>query len=356
MQRWVILALLAVCVIADTRFDNFLKKYGKSYNGAEYLRRQKIYHANLREAAKLNAQNGNPAFGETKFSDLTAEEFQSQYLMAPMPKLAQACMIYPDYLPNPLETPAAWDWTDTSLTGREHIVSAVKDQGSCGSCWAFSASQAIEGQIGMMGLYDQWRDSVSAQFIVDCSKGCTSENYYNQNYTVCNGGCNGGWPWTAFNDMFNTAESSYIGGAPTETNYPYAGYQKTCTTPKKPIVNLGGYACITTGDMQTGVDEKVIADYLYAVGPLSIAVNANPFYLYTGGVLNIPCADNGYLNHAVLLVGYGHDSASGLDYWKIKNSWGASWGEAGYVRMAKGKELCGINEAVSYPTLPSIQG
>jgi len=352
MRCAVLLLLFVALVVADPQFDKFLAKYGKSYSGQEYLRRQKIYHSNIRRAERLNAIND--VFGETMFSDLTEEEFKATYLLDPMPSAyyATSCLIEPDYLPNPMATPDSWDWTNEALTGKPHVVLPVKDQGSCGSCWAFSTVQAIEGQIGMLGLYDQIGDSLSPKYITDCSKGCTTEIYLKRNLTVCNDGCNGGWPWSAFDDLATVSSPTHIGGVPTETSYPYSAISISCKPTTGKTVSIGGYVCVTTSDMDYGVNEGVMADYLFAAGPLSITLNANYFNSYRGGIMNIASCTGGVLNHAVLLVGFGVEN--GTPYWRVKNSWGTSWGEAGYIRIYRGNGMCGINEGVSYPVTPII--
>ena len=100
-------------------------------------------------------------------------------------------------------------------------------------------------------------------------------------------------------------------------------------------------------------DEEVIKQYLYENGPLAIGVNAYPLNWYARGVIdwgNDNCAHDD-INHAVVLVGYGHDDEEGLDYWRIRNSWGADWGEKGYFRLSRGKGTCGVNQHISYSTI-----
>ncbi|KAH3744011.1 papain family cysteine protease [Pelomyxa schiedti] len=343
-----ILVLLLVCVVvADQQFDRFLEKYGKQYEGAEYVHRMKIYRSNLRKAGHLNLENN--VFGETKFSDLTDEEFRSQYLMpgAPSDYLAKSCLILPDYLPTPGPATRAdeFDWSTNP-----NVVTAVKNQGSCGSCWAFSTAQAVEGQVGQMSGFAGWgTDSLSPAYVTACSKGCTSEIYEKRNTTVCNGGCNGGWPWTAFSDLSNSAIETYIKGLPMESALPYDIKDvATCPTSLALKYSITGYACLTQSTDTKAYDETTLLNYLTTVGPLSIALNANYFNAYTGGVMNIAKCTGEVLNHAVLLVGYGTDGTT--PYWKVKNSWGADWGEKGYIRIYRGSDMCGIAEAISYPT------
>jgi C1A family cysteine protease len=340
-MKYLALALFIAAAVAISieearpQFAEFVAKYHKSYKGVEYENRLKIFVENLEIAEQRNKQD-TARHGVTMFSDLTQKEFAATHLMAPQPAaaLAVACLRKGVYAVhhNYSAHPASWDWRNTA-----GVVSAVYDQGQCGSCWAFSTIQNLEG---IRGVANQAVPQLSAQYVVDCSKGCSSEMYNGANTTVCNGGCNGGWPWTAFNDIATNA----IGGVPDAASYPYRAVTQTCkgngagTT----IVKISGYNCI--GLDQTN-NEDEMADALYTDGPLSIALNADYFNSYTGGIMNPVYCPTAYLDHAVLLVGYGTEN--GQDYWIVKNSWGAAWGESGYCRMARGKGCCGINEAVS---------
>jgi len=172
-----------------------------------------------------------------------------------------------------------------------------------------------------------------------------------RNTSVCNGGCNGGWPWTAFDDLASKASPTHIGGIPYESTDPYNVQDEyTCKPTTGKTWSITGYSCVTQDTDTTAYDETKLMTILSTYGPLSIALNANYFSYYTGGVMDIAGCVGGALNHAVLMVGYGTDASSGKDFWKIKNSWGAAWGEAGYIRIVRNKDMCGLAEAISYPT------
>jgi len=340
MKVFIALALLVVaasCLTLEAQFENFQSQFGKRYYGAEYAYRLKVFEANLRLSEERNKED-SAVHGITKFSDLTPAEFRKMYLM-PMDsadKLARACLKTGVWR-NPVhgvKVPDSYDWRDY-----EGVVNDVQDQKSCGSCWAFSVTGNIEGVVGASGSHV---DFVSAQWIVDCSKGCTSLIYYGRNTTVCNAGCSGGWPWTGMQDIIDK------GGIPLESDYPYKAKDQTCQTGHPIAVQLKNYTCLS---VPNGADENDMAAQLILLGPLSVAVDANYFSSYKNGVLDPTGCRSDYLNHAVLLVGYGHDDTANKDYWLIKNSWGKTWGEQGYIRLRRGIGRCGINTAVSSAVL-----
>jgi cathepsin F len=230
-------------------------------------------------------------------------------------------------------TPAAWDWV------KQGKVTPVKDQGQCGSCWAFSTIGNLEAALLVKGLPQQ---ILSEQLLVDCSHDCSMI----QGQSVCNQGCDGGFQW---NGMQNIKE---WGGVVSEASYPYTAETGKCkvTFPNKnPAYNftapITGYTCVSSP--KAAASEVTMAQYLYQNGPLSIALNAGYLQSYDGGIIDpwfsVECPASG-LDHAVLIVGYGTES--GTDYWIVKNSWGADWGEKGYFRIVRGKGACGLNTAV----------
>jgi len=187
-------------------------------------------------------------------------------------------------------------------------VSGVKNQGQCGSCWAFSATGAMESGLLLAGK----NDLLSEQQLVDCSR-----SYGNQ-------GCSGGWMDSAFQYVIDH-------GITTQDLYPYVARNQACAVD-------GGNIKIKSFVDVPGCDN--LANSVSA-RPVSVAVDAGQWSLYKGGVLS-SCTAN--VNHGVLLVGY-TDA-----FWKIKNSWGQAWGENGYIRLARGN-TCAVCSYPSYPTL-----
>ena len=298
-------------------FQKFIKKYNKKYESMnEYLARFNVFRQNLIQT--LQSEKQNHQTGITKFSDLTKQEFAKTYLNLEFPATA-LLNLHPVHAKTSNAAPDAFDWRD------KNVVSAVKDQGSCGSCWAFSTVANLEG------LYAAEKGTIktfSEQMLVDCD---TSDS-----------GCNGGLMEYAF------AWLKKNGGLMTDADYPYKGVKSTCKSSSSKYVDMKvtGYKKLGSSySTWSPVDEDEIKEFLYETGPLAIALNADPLQTYTSGVLDLTstkCPTSG-INHAVTLVGYGNDSSSGKDYWLVKNSWGKSWGESGYFRIRRGNGTCGVN-------------
>lgn len=219
--------------------------------------------------------------------------------------------------------PSTVDWVSKGA------VTPVKNQGQCGSCWSFSTTGALEG-----AYYNKYGNllSFSEQQLVSCDVG------------GADAGCNGGW----MDDAFTFVQKN--GGITTEDQYPYT----SGTTEKSGTCTKTGYTNVAAAAPKsyTDVTANSVNALMSAVAqqPVSIAIQANQaaFQLYKSGVLTGKCGQN--LDHGVLLVGYGTDN--GVDYWKVKNSWGDSWGEGGYIRIERSDaDLCGVLDAASYPNL-----
>jgi len=206
-------------------------------------------------------------------------------------------------------------------------VTPVRDQGQCGCCWAFSSMASVESALMLAGNSDQpW---VSPQNVVDC---VTKSAGYPQA-----AGCQGG----LIQDGLKFAKNT---GVYLEDNYPYQAQQGSCYTPDDTTTDS-----ITSFWSGIQTTEQAIINQLNS-GPVALAlsVDMNTWNGYSGGVLT-SCGQQ--VNHGILVVGYGHDDDSGYDYFKIKNSWGTSWGEDGYLRLYRnGSGFCGILSQAYRPT------
>jgi len=339
----VLLSIVSLCYCVRNerkQWEEFKTLYSKKYISIEEEnRRFAIFTSNMKRYELKNRKTPSAKFGMNPFADQTLEEFRSEKVPQKYGKegLAQSCLSKgvtfdeTHYKNLARAIPTSWDWRTKG------VVSPVKDQGQCGSCWAFSTIGNIESQYALKG---NKMTQFSEQLLVDCSQGCSNEPPYG---IVCNQGCDGGWQWNAFTDIM------YWGGVELETDYPYTGVDGTCALNKKKLTSpVKNYTCLTN-NKTASVDEGVMAAYLYANGPIAIALNADYVEGYTSGIIDPPnpqdCQGTS-LDHAVLIVGYGVDSASKLPFWIVKNSWSASWGEQGYFRIVRGQGACGLNTAV----------
>ncbi|XP_053202622.1 procathepsin L-like [Panonychus citri] len=305
-------------------WEVFKSQFNKRYsNETEEYFRMKIFLENKRKIARHNvrAANGMHSYhlSMNHFGDLLHHEFVT--LMNGY-KAHLRLHIYnaTTFLtPHHVSLPKSIDWREKGY------VTEVKDQGQCGSCWAFSSTGALEGQhfrkTGKMV-------SLSEQNLVDCSK------------KFGNNGCEGGLMDNAF---------SYIRhnhGIDTEQSYPYLAHNGRCHFHPKDIgATDSGFVDIDAGN------ETKLMEAIATVGPVSVAIDASheSFQFYSHGVYDEKECSSEDLDHGVLAVGYGTD-AEGNDYWIVKNSWSEKWGEKGYIKMARNKKnQCGIASSASYP-------
>jgi len=331
MKFLVLIALVGVAAAAVHRSSNvhldadwqaWKTKFGKSYDASEDLVRRGIWEKNLKkvEHHNLRASMGEHTYtlGMNQFADMTNKEFVE----------SRNGLIIPEKAPQPtssfmaplnFEVPASVDWRTKGY------VTPVKDQGDCGSCWAFSATGSLEGQtFRKTGKLL----SLSEQNLVDCSQ------------AEGNDGCEGGLMDQAFQYVVDAK------GIESEMAYPYTAEDDTCVyNVKKAVAWDTGFTDIPSGN------ETALVAAIAAIGPISIGIDASQpsFQLYQSGVYNEPDCSSTQLDHGVLAVGYDTDPTGG-DYYIVKNSWAASWGNQGYIWMSRNKDnQCGIATAASYP-------
>ncbi|XP_059144914.1 procathepsin L-like [Physella acuta] len=318
------LVALVSCTQLDAEWSRFKTTYRKVYqNAREELMRRQIWETNMFFIKAHNDayERGDFSYflGENEYADMSNEEFvrtMNGYRFAERTTYSNLVHV----AGNLQDLPAEVDWRTKGY------VTDVKNQGQCGSCWAFSTTGSLEGQhFKKTGNLT----SLSEQNLVDCSQ------------KQGNQGCNGGWMDQAF---------TYIkvnNGIDTETSYPYEAIDDTC---RFQSANVGatdsGFVDVKSKD------EGALQDAVANVGPISVAIDASheSFQLYKGGVYHSYLCSETALDHGVLAVGYGSDK--GKDYWLVKNSWGTSWGDKGYIMMSRNrKNNCGIATSASYPTV-----
>ena len=308
-------------------FDAWCVQHGRSYApGSERDFRNSVYDANVMKIQKHNTGNNTWRMAVNKFADLTANEFKTLWVGGgyDFSLLNRTRNLEGRYLRGSNDTalPASVDWEAAGA------VTPVKNQGQCGSCWAFSTTGSTESA---WFLKNGTLVSLSEQQLVDCS---TAEG---------NQGCNGGLMDYGFQYIIKNK------GITTEDAYPYtATGPNTCKAKGRAVAaTLSSFKDVPTNS-ETALMTAI------AQQPVSVAVEAdqNNFQFYSGGVMTKACGTN--LDHGVLAVGYG--TQGGQDYYKVKNSWGADWGAKGYILLGRGAAFsgqgqCGIQMDPSYPVV-----
>ncbi|XP_066578890.1 cathepsin K-like [Amia ocellicauda] len=304
----------------DSEWENWRIKFQKQGTRVGDVQRREIWEANYRAVEEHNQrfQEGNATYkmGMNQFGDLTPEEFLN---------LTQMTMSRPNTRSNNQLTgeelrKAASSLSVTSIDYRTlGYVTPVENQGSCGCCWAFSAAGALEAQ--WMNKTKQLIP-LSKQQLMDCSG------------DFGNRGCNGGLPFVAYEYIQS------IGGIQAEATYPYAMTKQVCAADKsKFVATVKGWMSLPSGN------EQALEDALVTIGPVAITIDSTTpsFQFYQSGVFYDPQCTNWKQNHAMVVVGFGTEGTD--NYWIIKNSWGTSWGENGYLLLAKDQgDECGVSQ------------
>lgn len=339
-----VLLLLIVAVIATAQavsfyelvkeeWESFKSEHSKAYNSEiEEKFRMKIYMDNKHKIAKHNSNYGKNHVSYklmmNKYGDMLHHEFvnimngfNKSINHVDKPLFTGAMFIEPANV----KIPESVDWRDAGA------VTPVKDQGQCGSCWSFSATGGLEGQhFRATGSLV----SLSEQNLIDCS-----EKYGNK-------GCMGG----SITAAYQYVKQNH--GIDKENTYPYEAENDKCRyNPKNSGASDVGYINIPEND------EESLKKAVATIGPISVAIDSSheTFQFYSDGIYYESECSSEDLDHAVLVVGYGTDE-NGDDYWLVKNSWGTTWGDKGYIKMARNKNNnCGIASSAVYP-LVSSQG
>jgi C1A family cysteine protease len=330
-----VVALLVVAfagaALADKQHDAFVQwahKHGKKYHSQqEFMNRFGHFKHSLNQIQRLNAANDGANYGLNQFADLGAKEFRA--MPCGVDKLSEVSK--EKYLntsdlaadvKNMKAAPTNWDWTEHGA------VTPIKNQEQCGSCWAFSTIGNVEGvwKLGGHAL-----TGLSEQQEVDCTKDCY--------------GCSGGWPFLAMKDLLQDSE----GKIDTEASYPYTAANGQCSFKANSVgATITGYKSYCTEQTQDCSEDNMVT-LLYNKGPLSACLDAGPMQYYSGGIQNPTSCNPSAIDHCITIVGYGE--TSGTKYWKIKNSWGTGWGEAGYYQLIRGTGACGINKVITIATV-----
>jgi len=289
-------------------FDQYIIDYGKVYSGAEYGARRATFEKNL---ASIITHNGDVSQtwkkGVNHLTDYSPAQLKqffgyneviasAQRSTTPLAKIADVRLT---------DLPSAVDWRNKS------IVSPVKNQGGCGSCWAFAGTEAIETAVAQATGKIL---ALSPQNVVSCA--------LNPHHCGGTGGCNGATADIAFGYVADK-------GIASERDYPYQARTGTCNETIAKTAKISGFVKVTPNSYND------VLTALATAGPLAVNVDASYWSSYSSGVFTGCQFNDVDINHVVQAVGYGHDDARNKDYWIIRNSWGVGWGEQGYMRLER---------------------
>jgi len=331
MKTLLIAALLASCVLAtgerdyEAMFREFKSTHLKAYDTvADESLSFQTFVENMKIAEELQASNPLATFGVNQFADMSEAEFSTRFLDAAYYQrvLSETYEEIEAPIADQIEARGnAIDWRSKGA------VTPVKNQGSCGSCWAFSTTGNIEGQ---WFIQHKKLTPLSEQELVSCDK--------------TDSGCNGGLMDNAFNWLIRNRKGQIV----TQASYPYvsgSGSNPACRTGELDRMTVGA---TITGYNHLAKSEDTLAASVLKVGPIAIALDASSFKSYTGGIVTNCISKT--MNHGVLAVGFNDNNVP--PFWIIKNSWGTGWGEKGYIRVAKGSNQCLLN---SYSTTAVVK-
>jgi len=302
-------------------FEEFVNQYDRVYAREDYKLRQEIYEQNLLMIEEHNSKNLSYSLGVNEFADMTFDEFKAYRGLIGEPQNCSAT--HGTHKFHGATINSHGDWRDKG------VVNPVRNQGSCGSCWAFSTIASVESHwaIAMGDL-----PMLSEQELIDCA------GDFNNN------GCNGGLPSQAFQYIIAN------GGIDGRDEYgPYTAKDGSC---KYNVSYVD--ATLSDGVNITAKDEVELLDALAHEGPVNIAYEVvDDFRFYKNGVYDSTVCKDGPqdVNHAVVAVGWGTDEDTGKDYYLVRNSWGTGFGIDGYFKIVRNKNMCGLAVCASYPVV-----
>ncbi|XP_074272081.1 fruit bromelain-like [Silene latifolia] len=295
------------------QFEKWIAQHGREYKSViEKEKRFHIFEENMRSIEEFNSNNANNYSykqGPNEFTDMTLQEFLATYTGYKKSSSTNNTSNFVHINDVPVQKSVDWRL--------EGAVTPVKTQGICGSCWAFSSIAALEG---IYKLKTGNLVSFSEQELVDC---------------VEIDGCKGGRMINAYRYITNH-------GIFTEQDYPYVGQKGQCKQ-RQNLVKIKGYSTVPQGP------DSLIQILNQQPVSLAIDVTSPGFRNYAGGIYDGGCGT--YLHHNVAVIGYGTDDASGKGYWIIKNSWGETWGENGFMRLLRDENICPVTLDVNYPIM-----
>jgi C1A family cysteine protease len=294
----IVLALVAL-TMADPMWQRYKNKFNKHYETPEEdARRMAIFKKNMGRIMRLN-QLDTARHSWTAHSDKEQSELSTK--LAIPEKIERTVMEVRDDLPT------SFDWRD------QQGVNPIKDQADCGSCWAFSATASIESA---NFIKNGKLISLAEQQLVDCDKE--------------DSGCDGGWPQNGMDYV------SEVGGQELEKTYKYTAADGKCAAEKSLFVGTVSKSYAFENN------EEAMMEAVMKHGVVAVAIDAGKFNSYYSGIMNGKGCMKGSPDHGVAIVGWGVEK--GTKYWIVRNSWGSSWGEDGYVRMERGVNACGIED------------
>jgi len=306
-------------------FEQYLKDYGLNFHESELPARKATFIAEVARVKAHNAKNLGWKEEINRFSVLSLKEkkgYMGRHKGVAKSVLKAAKDMPADFEMKPVAAlPRQVDWRTKG------VVSAVKDQGHCGSCWAFASTAVIESHVALKTglLFD-----LSPEQIAMCSP--------NPDSCGGTGGCEGATAEVAFDYVTNSK------GLFQEFQYPYTSYygvDYACAVPSdygNPVAHINGYHKLQTNNY------TALMNAVATVGPIAISVDASTWHSYSGGIYAGCNQVNPDINHAVVLVGYGEED--GQKYWLVRNSWNAKFGERGYIKVARHdneEEVCGMD-------------